>query len=153
MELILWRHAQAQEPDEALDDLARELTPKGRKQARRMAQWLDQALPASCKILVSPARRAVQTAAALNRRNRICDEIAPGASSDDLLRAAGWPDSRCPVLLVGHQPTLGEVAARMLTGQAGQLAIRKGCVWWIDSRDAGTSNILRAVVCPDMPHK
>jgi phosphohistidine phosphatase len=153
MELILWRHAQAQEPEEALDDMARQLTSKGRKQARRMAQWLDQTLPASCKILVSPAKRAVQTAAALNRRYRLCDEIAPSASSEDLLQAAGWPDSRCPVLLIGHQPALGQVAARLLTGQAGQLAIRKGCVWWIDSRDAGASNVLRAVVCPDLPHK
>ena len=60
MELILWRHAEAEmgEPDEG-----RALTAKGHKQAWKMAEWLDHNLPNSCKILVSPATRTVQTAA------------------------------------------------------------------------------------------
>ena len=153
MDLILWRHAQAQEPGEDIEDLARALTPKGRKQARRMAQWLEQVLPTSCRILVSPALRTVQTAAALGRQYRLCEEIGPGADADALLQAARWPDSRSPVLLVGHQPALGEVAARLLTGQAGEMAIRKGCVWWIAGREDGDGNVLRAVVCPDLARK
>ena len=41
MDLILWRHAEAEEGD---NDLARELTPKGEKQAARVAEWLLQRL-------------------------------------------------------------------------------------------------------------
>jgi phosphohistidine phosphatase len=62
MELILWRHAEAEigEPD-----LGRKLTPRGEKQARRVAEWLHAQLPDSARILVSPATRAQQTAKAL----------------------------------------------------------------------------------------
>ena len=150
MDLILWRHAEAQEAEDGMDDLARQLTPKGRKQARRMAQWLETVLPNSCRILVSPSRRTIQTAEALGRRYRICDEIAPSADADTLLRAANWPHGATPVLLVGHQPALGAAAAQLLTGQAGQMSIRKGAVWWISAREDDRDCVLRAVSSPDL---
>lgn len=59
MDLILWRHAEA-EPGEP--DLERALTAKGQRQARRMADWLGSQLPDSCRILASPALRCLQTA-------------------------------------------------------------------------------------------
>ncbi len=113
MDLILWRHAEA-EPGEP--DLGRRLTAKGIQQAERMAKWLDRHLPATTRVLTSPADRAEQTALALKRKYRVVPEIAPGASASAVLAAAGWPDAREPVLVVGHQPTLGEVAAYLLTG-------------------------------------
>ena len=61
MDLILWRHAEAFDAEPGADDMERALTPKGQKQARRMAEWLTSQLPEGCKILVSPARRAIQT--------------------------------------------------------------------------------------------
>lgn len=149
MELILWRHAEA---EDGSDDLARELTPKGRKQAAKMADWLNERLPADCRILTSPAIRAKQTAKALGRPFEIVPAISPGATWKEVLEAAGWPgrDEGC-VLLAGHQPTLGEVAARLL-GTEGSLAVRKAAVWWFSGRGrlVGNDIVLRAVMSPDL---
>src|SRR5512139_638971 len=101
MDLILWRHAEA-EPGEP--DLGRRLTAKGVKQAERMAHWLESRLPDTCRILVSPAERTRQTALPLQRKFKVVDELAPGAGVADVLAAAGWPDSREAVMVVGHQP-------------------------------------------------
>ncbi len=102
MDLILWRHAEALEMREVQDDLDRALTPKGERQALRMAEWLNRHLPASTRVLVSPARRAQQTAAALDRRVKTVPALAPDGSVEGLLHAVRWPESREPVLVVGH---------------------------------------------------
>jgi phosphohistidine phosphatase len=149
MELILWRHAEAElgEPDEG-----RALTGKGHKQAWKVADWLDRNLPESCRILVSPATRTLQTAEALGRKFKIHPDLAPDKSPQDLLAAANWPDSREPVLVIGHQPTLGLVAAQLIGGQQQEWSIRKANVWWIAQRERGdiTTNYLRAVMAPDL---
>lgn len=148
MELIVWRHAEA---DDTYPDLGRELTDRGRKQAARVAAWLTPRLPADIRILVSPAARAVQTAQALGREHDVVASLAPGADVGDVLAAAGWPDSIRPVLIVGHQPTLGQVARRLVCGQPGDLAIRKGSLWWFHGRERmGQLQVeLRAVATPD----
>ena len=148
MDLILWRHTEA---EDAVPDLARELTGRGRKQASRMADWLNPRLPPDIRILVSPATRALQTAQALGREYEQVRALAPGASADDVLAAAGWPDAAYPVLIVGHQPTLGQVAMQLLAGQAGDLAVKKGSIWWFQGRGrAGQMEVvLRAVATPD----
>ncbi len=148
MDLILWRHAEA-EPGEP--DLGRRLTAKGLKQAERVASWLDGRLPDSCRILVSPADRAQQTALPLKRKFRVVDELAPGATVDAVLDVAGWPDARESVLIVGHQPTLGEVAARLLAGNALSWSVRKGAVWWLSNRvrDGTATVVLKVVIGPD----
>ena len=148
MDLILWRHAEA-EPGEP--DLGRRLTAKGIQHAERMALWLDRHLPATTRVLVSPADRAQQTALALKRKFRIVPDLAPGASAATVLAAAGWPDGREPVLVVGHQPTLGEVAALLLSGEEAPWTVRKGAVWWLSNRvrDGMASTVLKVVVAPD----
>jgi len=148
MDLILWRHAEA-EPGEP--DLGRRLTPKGIKQAERVALWLDAHLPDTCRILVSPADRAQQTAQALQRKFRTVPEIAPGASVASVLAAANWPDSREPVLVVGHQPTLGMVASFLLAGDETYWSVRKSAVWWLSNRDreSGAAVVLRAMISPE----
>ena len=148
MDIILWRHAEA---EDALPDLTRELTDRGRKQASRMADWLNPRLPQDVRLLVSPATRARQTAKALGREYEQLPELGPGASADEVLAAAGWPDAADPVLIVGHQPTLGQVAMRLLAGQAGDLTIKKGAVWWLQGRerDGQLQVVLRAVAGPD----
>lgn len=148
MDLILWRHAEA-EP--GAPDLGRQLTPKGLKQAERMGAWLDRHLPDGTRILASPAARTQQTALALQRKFRTVDEIAPGAPVGAVLAAAGWPDAREPVLVVGHQPTLGAVAALLLSGAEAYWAVKKGAIWWLANRDRGGSStvVLRAVIAPD----
>ena len=148
MELILWRHAEA---EDGLNDLARELTPKGRKQAAKMAAWLNARLPDECGILSSPAVRALQTAQALNRKIETLPELAPGASVAAILKAAGWPDGDGCVLIAGHQPDLGAVAAHLM-GARGSLSVRKAGAWWFSSRGRGPGNevALRAVIAPDL---
>lgn len=158
MDLILWRHAQAHahvaedgSPASFEADLARTLTPKGDRQAERMAAWLNRRLTVATRVLVSPARRTQQTAAALGRTFKTVDSIAPDASVDDLLLAARWPNAKVPVLLVGHQPTLGLLAARLMTGQDLPWNLRKGAVWWLRGRerDGVLEVTLHAVQSPD----
>ena len=148
MELILWRHAEAE--DAAPDD-ARRLTARGFDQAERMAAWLARHLPARYRLLVSPARRTQQTAAALQKTFQTVSALAPGASAGAVLKAANWPASEDTVIIVGHQPTLGAVAARLLSGQDTSWSIRKGAVWWLADRDreGSTSVVLRASISPD----
>ena len=148
MDLILWRHCEA-EPGEP--DLGRRLTSKGAKQAERMAEWLERHLPDSCRILVSPADRAQQTAIALQRKSRTVPELGPGASVTAALAAANWPDSREPVMLVGHQPTLGMIASFLLSGEEAYWSVRKGAVWWLSNRvrDGGAAIVLKVVIGPD----
>ncbi|HEX8741448.1 MAG TPA: phosphohistidine phosphatase SixA [Casimicrobiaceae bacterium] len=148
MDLILWRHCDA-EPGEP--DAARRLTSKGVRQAQRMGEWLDRHLPAACRVLVSPAERCQQTAQALNRRFVTVPDLAPGAGAAAVLAAAGWPDAREAVLVVAHQPTLGEVAATLVAGREAFWAVKKGAVWWLATRaqESGAAVVVRAVVAPD----
>jgi phosphohistidine phosphatase len=154
MNLILWRHAAAEDAPavDGDDDLSRVLTKRGRKQAEIMAAWLNARLPADFELLVSPAVRTRQTAEALQSRFRIVPELAPGASAPDVLAAVNWPHSRGTVVVVGHQPTLGMVASLLLSGVPTSWAIKKGAVWWIANRDReeGAQSVLRAVVTPDL---
>ncbi len=152
MDLILWRHAEALEMREVQDDLDRALTPKGERQALRMADWLNRHLPSSTRVLVSPARRAQQTAAALDRRVKTVPALAPDGSVEGLLHAVRWPESREPVLVVGHQPTLGLAAAYLLCGQPLPWTVRKGAVWWLRGRerDGVFQVVLHAVVSPEL---
>lgn len=148
MDLILWRHAEA-EP--GMPDLGRRLTAKGHKQAERVGAWLDSHLPEGTRVLVSPADRAQQTASVLKRPRKTVDEIGPGASAAEVLAAAGWPDAHESALVVGHQPTLGEVAAYLLSGEEAYWAVKKAGVWWFSNRDRGgpSSVVLRAVTGPE----
>jgi len=153
MELLLWRHCEAEAGE---PDLGRGLTGKGEKQARRMAAWLHAHLPDSAHILVSPARRAQQTAKALAelapRKLRTVDALAPGAGVEDVLRAVRWPAAKSVVVVVGHQPTLGWVASQLLTGAESDWPIKKGGLWWFSSRDRDGLEqvVLRAALSPDL---
>lgn len=160
MDLILWRHAEAEmlrvdeapaDADLAALDLARGLTPKGERQAQRMAEWLNRRIAASTRVLVSPARRTRQTADALGRGYKVMPALAPGATVEAVLHAARWPGSSEPVLIVGHQPTLGLVAARLLAGLDEPWSVKKGAVWWLRHRlrEGQPQVTLQAVQAPD----
>ncbi|WP_332776206.1 SixA phosphatase family protein [Polaromonas sp.] len=139
MDLILWRHAEAEDGPQGdaqvSSDLDRSLTARGEKQAARMAAWLDRQLPEGARILVSPARRCEQTALALGRKYKIRPELGPGASPAQVLELAQWPLGKSPVLLIGHQPTLGQTIAQLLGLQESECPVKKGAVWWLRSRD------------------
>ena len=131
MELILWRHAEAAtgEPDSA-----RPLTGRGRQQAERMARFLAPRLPAELRVIVSPARRAQETARALGRSFETVERIAPGCGVAELLDAVGWPAGERAVLAVGHQPTLGEAAARLVDGRQAGWSLGTGAACWLQGR-------------------
>jgi phosphohistidine phosphatase len=152
MDLILWRHAEAHPLREGQSDLERRLTANGERQARRMGVWLQQHLPATTKVLVSPAARTLATADALERRYRIEPLLAPEERLESLLAAAQWPDAVTPVLVVGHQPTLGLVASQLLTGAAQSWSVKKAGVWWLRSRmrEGVRQTVLHAVIGPDL---
>jgi phosphohistidine phosphatase len=79
-----------------------------------MANWLDRQLPEGARIFVSPARRCEQTALALGRKYKIRNELAPDATVEQLLELVQWPTAKSPILVVGHQPILGETIAQLL---------------------------------------
>ncbi|CAN5492599.1 phosphohistidine phosphatase SixA [soil metagenome] len=135
MDLIFWRHAEAEDEGTEGDDLQRSLTSRGEKQATRMAAWLDRQLPEGTRVLCSPARRCEQTALALGRKFKVRAELAPGATPEDVLSLSHWPDGKMTVLVVGHQPTLGQTIAQLMGMQASDCSIKKGAVWWLRSRD------------------
>ena len=148
MDLILWRHAEAAD---GAPDLARKLTAKGVDQAQDVARWLRPRLPRQTRIIVSPAQRTLQTAKALTADLEIVRDLAPGASPAAVLAAAGWPEHKGAVLVVGHQPTLGLVASMLIAGEPMPWSIRKGAVWWLSHRVRGERPqvVLRAVLSPD----
>lgn len=150
MELILWRHADAEDPGPQ-GDAARRLTKKGRRQAERMAEWLRPRIGDEWRIVASPAKRALETVKPLERPVDVSDEVGTAASVATVLKEAGWPDGERPVMVVGHQPTLGEVAAELLGCEA-DLGIRKGAVWWFVSRERGGAReiLLKAVMNPEL---
>jgi phosphohistidine phosphatase len=134
MDLILWRHAEAE--DNASSDLARRLTPRGERQAARMASWLKLQFedPANRRshwhVIASPAVRAQQTAAALKMPIETINAIAPDASAEAILRAAKWPEGKKNIIVVGHEPTLGLVAGALVDEADGYVPFKKGAVRW-----------------------
>lgn len=149
MDLILRRHAEA---DEGRPDLARRLTARGQEHAARAAAWLLQRLPPQFTVLASPAERAQQTALRPSVPFKTVQALAPGASVSEILSAADWPDREGAVIVVGHQPDLGNVAASLLCGRADGWTIRTGALWWLGNRVRYEEPqvVLRAVIEPDL---
>ena len=154
MDLILWRHAQAEmlslDAPESQDN-DRKLTAKGIKQAAKMALWLNSVLPESCKIIVSPAQRTLQTANALGRKYKIMPDVGTSSTVENILAASNWANSRESVLIVGHQPQLGEVVSQLLPNYQ-DCAIRKGSVWWISQKEneEGLTTFLKTIMTPEL---
>jgi phosphohistidine phosphatase len=148
-QLILWRHAEA---EDGAPDLKRQLTTRGHAQARRMAAWLRSRLPEGARIVCSPAVRTLETARALTDDFETLAELGPGHGAADLLAAIGWPHRAGAVVVVGHQPTLGYVASLLVAGTESDWSIKKGAVWWIAGRARGdeSDNVVRAVMSPDL---
>jgi len=152
-DIILWRHADA-EP--GVPDLQRALTSKGQKQARRMARWLHDRLPPTAVIYASPAKRAQQTALALAhlgaREFVTVDDFAPSTRVDAALGALRATDPSRTVVVVGHQPTLGELVSRLLGADVDDWPIKKGAVVWLAGRKEGDRShvVLRAAITPDL---
>ena len=156
MDLILWRHAEAEEElktnMDAQSDLDRKLTSRGEKQAARMSEWLDRQLSGSFRIVVSPARRCEQTALVLGRKFKFRSELLPGATPAQLLEVVQWPVSKLPMLVIGHQPTLGQTIAQLLGLRESECALKKGALWWLRTRerDGRLETVVVTVQSPEM---
>ena len=150
MELILWRHADAEDAN-GKPDTERRLTKKGRRQAERMAGWLRPRLTHEWRILASPARRALETVEPLGMEFEESPAVGLSATPHSILQAAGWPHGKEPILVVGHQPTLGQVVAMLLEGSAGDVAVKKGAIWWFVTREreGEIQTLLQTVMNPD----
>ena len=149
MDLLLWRHAEA---EEGIPDLKRKLTARGEKQAQQMAEWIKKHAPKNLHILVSPAVRCQQTAKALDLHFVTDKRLGTDSNVSNLLAAAEWPEGgqegKRAVLVVGHQPTLGQTAALLLSNEESDWTIKKGAVWWFSNRTrrGETQTVLRAVI-------
>ncbi len=150
MDLLLWRHAEA---EDGFPDLKRKLTVRGEKQAEQMAEWIKKHAPKNLRILVSPAVRCQQTAKALGLPFETDKRLGTDSNAANLLAAVGWPEGNgtSAVLVVGHQPTLGQTAALLLSGAEADWTIKKGAVWWVTNRTrrGETQTVLQAVTPPE----
>lgn len=116
-----------------------------------MAAWLKPRLPEGTRILVSPAQRTQQTAAALGVDFSTLEALAPDTTAEAVLAAAGWPGHTQSALIVGHQPTLGEVASILLQSTTSSMSIKKGAVWWFSARRGDPQDtVLKAMLSPDI---
>lgn len=149
MHLLLWRHAEAAD---GAPDLTRRLTAKGHRQAEATAAWLRGHMPKATRVLASPATRTIETVRTLTDTYEVIPAIAPGAQPEAVLAAAGWPDEHPSVLVVGHQPALGAVAALLLAGEAMPWSVKKSGLWWLSYRLRGEDRqvVLRAVINADL---
>jgi phosphohistidine phosphatase len=116
MRLILVRHAHAApgSPDEL-----RTLTATGREQARELAERLAPERPVV--VLSSPLLRARETADAIARAAgaplRVDERLGPGASAEAVLAAVADAGEGDTVVVVGHEPDCGEIAAALVGGE------------------------------------
>lgn len=152
--LFLWRHAEA---EDSFPDIARPLTSKGHRDAARVARAIARQLDANTRVVISPSLRTRETAEPLVTRASLQPEVdprlAPGARLGDVLDALESAIASCngdspSLVMVGHQPWVGQVARRLLTNDSGDWSVKKASAWWLvrRSRDGSTEWTLRSVL-------
>jgi phosphohistidine phosphatase len=129
--IILWRHADAQIVITDQIDSARALTPKGKIQARQMAKWLKKQVSKHTVVLSSSAVRAIETCEFLNHKVVVLPQLLPEATGEDVMQVLSDYGTEETVVIVGHQPWLGQLAAKLLGVNEHEFAIKKGAVWWL----------------------
>ena len=104
-------------------------------------------------MLCSPARRTIQTADALGRKFKLRDELAPNGTADRLIELVRWPLAKPTFVVIGHQPMLGQVIAKLMGLHDSECPVKKGAVWWLQHRrnDDGSLRVqVAAVMSPDL---
>ena len=150
MDLILWRHAEA---EYGPPDLERQLTAKGHQQAEVMAAWLQTHLPAHYQVWASQAMRSQQTAGYLSSNFRIFSTLNPDIQAQSLPRLLETLSDDAAVVIVGHQPWIGEFCSYLLNGQwliNDYWSVKKAGFWWfqLKAQPAGYSSKLKAALTP-----
>ena len=135
MDLYLVRHAVAFDPDESQwpDDRDRPLTPEGEKRFRRAARGLTELMPSVDVLLSSRYARAWRTAELLEKEASwpkpvACEALEVGHSPAEVLQVLQGHAGSSAVALVGHEPSMHELASYLLTADTGhvQMEFRKG---------------------------
>jgi phosphohistidine phosphatase len=137
-ELYLIRHAIAAERGEEWpDDDKRPLTERGIARFKEGVAGLVRLDAVVDEIFTSPLVRAKQTAQLLSAGLagappvKLLDALAPGHSPDEVMAELGRAARRRRIALVGHEPELGELAARLI-GARRPLTFRKGGACRVD---------------------
>jgi phosphohistidine phosphatase len=137
-ELYLVRHAIAEERgDEWSDDAKRPLTSSGMSRMKKAVRGLKRLDVSIEVILSSPLVRARQTAeilsAGLDPNPTIVnlESLAPGGTHTALIADLQKHARKCRIALVGHEPSIGELAARLI-GSRHAIAFKKGAICRID---------------------
>ncbi|GLI37171.1 phosphohistidine phosphatase SixA [Geobacter hydrogenophilus] len=148
MKLYLIRHGEAVERSEEIREEDRWLTAAGRDGVRANVRRLAKKVAVPDVIVTSPLVRAVQTADILAEvlgfegEVRVSQELAPGFSVEALFRLASACESPRSLAVVGHEPDLGRVLARLL-GLEGALPFKKGAIVALKVAPAGSGTPAR----------
>jgi len=157
MILYVLRHGIAEDPKPGTDDRRRRLTAVGRARMHDAALGLARLDLELDTMLTSPLPRAAETAAivaeALGPAHgpRELDALAAGVPAAETLQALKPVAKRPSVMIVGHEPGLGQLAALLLTGATGglHLVLKKGgCVALEVARLAPRGATLRWMLAP-----
>jgi phosphohistidine phosphatase len=137
-ELYVIRHGVAEERGEKWpDDAKRPLTEDGIDRLRKEARGLMKAGVNFDLILTSPLTRARQTAevlgAGLDPRPALTnvDSLSPDGSYAAVMSDLGKHSRKERIALVGHEPSIGELAARLI-GSRHPIPFKKGAVCCIE---------------------
>jgi phosphohistidine phosphatase len=137
-ELYLIRHGIAEERGDAWpDDGKRPLTDRGVTRLRKEARGLVRLGVTFDVMVTSPLVRARQTAdaiaASFDSRPPIvtAESLAPGGSYQAVLADLEKQSKRSRIALVGHEPGIGELAARLI-GSRHPIEFKKGAICRID---------------------
>jgi phosphohistidine phosphatase len=132
MDVILFRHgpAGASDAERWPDDGLRPLTPRGEQRTLSAAYGLARVAPEIHRVLTSPLTRAVQTARALESvlldvPVDTLEALRPGGSYREVLEALGALSATERVVLVGHEPDLGQLASTLLFGSFSAIPLKK----------------------------
>jgi phosphohistidine phosphatase len=136
-ELYLIRHGIAEERGEAWpDDTKRPLTERGIARLKKEARGLARLDVSFDVVLTSPLVRARQTADAVASTFDprppivVIESLSPGGTYQAVLADLEKQTRRSRIALVGHEPGIGELAARMI-GSRHPLEFKKGAVCMI----------------------
>jgi phosphohistidine phosphatase len=121
MQLVLIRHARAEERALFKRDRTRALTGDGRRRMRKAARGLQALVPGLTGIATSPLLRARQTAeivatACNTPAARPLTALAPGGAAHTVLAWLRAQPADATLALVGHEPDLGLLAGWLLCG-------------------------------------
>lgn len=146
MDIIIWRHAEAEANSVNGRDADRVLTKGGRKDAARMAEWLKKHLPADSIVVASPALRCQETAAALHNISHLevktADFLSVNSNVERIRKELASFSGAKAVLLVGHQPNLGWLVAKLAGLPDSACSVKKCAVWWLRQRMGQDGTVL-----------